>query len=94
MTAVSTRLVLRVQAGARRSEIVGRHGPAWKVRVAAAPERGRANEAVLGLLADRLEVPRGSMMLLSGHGSRDKVVRLTGLDGEEVERRLSAEAPR
>ena len=46
-----TRLRLRVSPGAGRSEIVGRHGDAWRVRVAAAPERGKANASVVELLA-------------------------------------------
>jgi len=58
------------------------------VRVAAAPERGRANDAVVGLLADRLHVPRTSVAVVSGHASRDKVVELRGLDADEAARRL------
>jgi hypothetical protein len=58
------------------------------VRVAAAPEGGKANEAVLQLLAERLGVPRTSMTLVSGQSSRDKIVELTGIDETETERRL------
>jgi len=58
------------------------------VRVSAAPERGRANEAVLRLLSARLEVPRSKLTLLSGHSGKNKVVELRGLSGEEAERRL------
>ena len=85
-----TRLRLRVVPGARRSEIVGRHGEAWKVRVKAPPERGAANDAVLALLAETLGVPAADVRLVSGHGSRDKMVELTGLDAEEAEARLAA----
>jgi uncharacterized protein (TIGR00251 family) len=84
----STRLQLRVSPGARRSELAGRHGAAWKVRVAAPPEGGRANEELLGLLAGRFELPRGSVTIVSGHSSRDKIVRLVGIDKTEAERRL------
>ncbi|HEY7795795.1 MAG TPA: DUF167 domain-containing protein, partial [Gaiellaceae bacterium] len=61
----------------------------WKVRVAAAPERGRANEAVLELLAETLAVPRASVTLVSGSASRDKIVELSGIPPDEVERRLA-----
>jgi uncharacterized protein YggU (UPF0235/DUF167 family) len=84
----STRLRLRVSPGARRSEIVGRHGRAWKVRVAAAPERRRANDAVLRLLSERLALPRERLELVSGHSGPDKIVLLNGIDAGEAERRL------
>ena len=82
------RLRLRVSPGANRTELVGRHGSAWKVRVSAAPERGRANDAVVALLARRLGVPRSSLSLVSGHSGRDKIVELQGLDEAEAARRL------
>ena len=85
----TTRLRLRVTPGARRSGIVGRYGEAWKVRVAAPPEGGRANAAVVLLLAETLELPRESVTLVSGHGTRNKVVELEGLAPEQVEERLS-----
>jgi uncharacterized protein (TIGR00251 family) len=80
---------LRVSPGAVRAGVVGRHGDAWKVRVAAAPERGKANEAVLVLLAETLAVPRSSVTLVAGGGSRDKIVELAGIEPDEIERRLA-----
>ena len=88
MESPTTRLRLRVAPGAARPSVVGRHGEAWKLRVAAVPERGRANEAVLELLAETLALPRADVTLVSGAGSRDKIVELSGLGAEEIERRL------
>jgi uncharacterized protein len=86
----ATRLRLRVVPGAKTSGIVGRHGDAWKLRVAAAPERGRANDAALALLAETLGLQAGDVRLVSGHGSRDKIVEISGIEPSEAERRLSA----
>jgi uncharacterized protein YggU (UPF0235/DUF167 family) len=60
--------------------------------VTAAPERGRANEAVLRLLSDRLRVPKSRLAVVSGHVGRAKVVELEGLDAAEAERRLEGVA--
>ena len=90
MTDATTRLALRVAPGARRTEIVGRHGAAWKVRVAAPPEGGRANAAVCELLAEALAVPRRSVAIVWGRGSKDKLVEVAGIAPEETERRLAA----
>jgi uncharacterized protein (TIGR00251 family) len=92
MAAATTRLRLRVSPGAGRTAVVGRHGDAWKVRVTEAPERGRANEAVLRLLADALAVPRDAVSLVSGHGGREKIVELTGVGPALIERRLASAA--
>ena len=89
MTTPSTRLRLRVSPGARRTELVGRHGAGWKVRVTAAPEGGRANEALLDLLATELRLPRRSLSIVSGHAAREKIVLMEGIDPAESERRLT-----
>ena len=85
-----TKLTLRIAPGARRAGVVGRRGGVWKIRVAAPPEGGRANDALISLLADTLAVPRRDVEIVSGHGSRDKIVALAGLDPEEIERRLDS----
>jgi len=73
--------------------VVGRHGPAddavWKLRVVAAPERGKANDAVVELLAETLSLPRASVSIVSGSSSRDKIVELAGIAPAEIERRLA-----
>jgi uncharacterized protein len=62
------------------------------VRVTAAPEGGRANEAVVRLLAETLAVPREAVTLVSGHGGRDKIVELIGIGPSQIERRLTSAA--
>ena len=88
----ATRLRLRVSPGAKRAAVVGRHGDAWKVRVAAPAERGRANNAVIRLIADALSVPVDAVTVVSGHGARNKTVELAGIDSSSIERRLTSAA--
>jgi uncharacterized protein (TIGR00251 family) len=88
----SIRLRVRVSPGASRSEVVGRHGEAWKVRVGAPPENGKANDALVALLAEKLAVPRTAVEIAAGHGSRDKTVVVRGVTLDDVEARLAAPA--
>jgi uncharacterized protein (TIGR00251 family) len=81
-------LRIHVQPGAGRSAVVGRHGDALKVRVAAPPVEGRANEAARRLVAEALGVSESDVELISGQSSRTKRVRLNGLDAEEGEKRI------
>jgi uncharacterized protein len=69
--------------------VVGRYGEAWKLRVAAPPERGKANEATLELLSRTLGVAINDLRLVTGHGARDKTVEVAGLTADEAERRLA-----
>jgi uncharacterized protein (TIGR00251 family) len=85
-----TKLTLRVSPGAAHAAVVGRQGSAWKVRVTAPPEGGKANDAVVRLLAETLDVPRRDVEIVSGHSGRDKVVALAGIDAEEIDRRLTS----
>jgi uncharacterized protein (TIGR00251 family) len=88
----TTTLRLRVSPGSRRSELVGPFADGWKIRVAAPPEDGRANEAVLRLLAEKLDVPRRDVALVSGHAARDKVVAVSDLELADAQRRLQGAA--
>jgi uncharacterized protein (TIGR00251 family) len=83
-------LVLRVKPRAKRAGLVGWHGEALKLAVRAAPERGRANDEVLSVLAAALGVPVATLVLEAGAASQDKRVRVRGLAAPEVRRRLRA----
>jgi uncharacterized protein (TIGR00251 family) len=81
-------LRLSVQPGAGRSAVVGRHGDALRVRVAPPPIEDRANEATLALVAELLGARPSDVELTFGARSRQKRVRVVGVDPEEVSRRL------
>lgn len=87
----SARIRVRVTPGSRDASVVGRYGDAWKLRISEAPERGRANEGVLSLLARVLSLSQRNITLVSGHSSRDKIIELEGIDSLEIERRLAAD---
>jgi len=67
-------LTLHIQPGAKRTEAVGLHGDAMKIKLAAAPVEGKANAALLNYLAECFEVPRSQVVLKQGEKSRRKVV--------------------
>ena len=81
-------LSVHAQPGAGRSAIVGRHGDAVKVKVAAPPEHGKANDAILEMIAQHLGVKAVQLELASGASSRSKKVRISGAAAEEVEAAL------
>jgi len=77
-------LTLHVQPRASRTEVAGWHGDAVKIRLAAPPVDGAANDALITFLADRLAVPRSVVSLVGGATSRRKRVRIDGLSLERV----------
>lgn len=88
-----TRLALRVQPRASRNEVAGPHGDALKVRLAAPPVDGAANEALVRFLAQALNLPRAAVTLVGGLSSRSKAVQVAGLGPAEVARRLGVPEP-
>ncbi|HZW26779.1 MAG TPA: DUF167 domain-containing protein [Gallionella sp.] len=71
-------LTLHVQPGAKRTELAGLHGEALKIRLAAPPVEGRANEALLKFIAGLFDVPVRQVELKQGGQSRHKVIAVTG----------------
>lgn len=71
-------LTLHVQPGAKRTEVVGLHGDALKLKLAATPVEGKANEALLRYIAERFGVPLRNVELKQGGQSRHKVVAISG----------------
>ncbi|HEY6185917.1 MAG TPA: DUF167 domain-containing protein [Terriglobales bacterium] len=85
---------IRVHPRARNNVVTGELGDALKVSLTAPPVEGKANEACIEFFANLLKVPRSSVTIASGLTSRNKVVRIAGLSGKEVEQRLKIVSPR
>ena len=84
-------LILQAQPGAKRTEFVGLHGEALKIRLAAPPVDGKANRVLTTFLARYLGVPKAAITILSGESSRYKILWLQGVS-EEALGRLEKEA--
>jgi len=78
----SVMLTLHIQPGAKKTEIVGIHGEALKIRLAAPPVDGKANAALIAYLARVCGVSRSDVALVSGESARAKRVRITGVADE------------
>lgn len=81
-------LSIKVVPGARRDRVVGTYGDAIKLQISAPPEGGKANEAVITLIARILRMKRQRVMILRGHTQSRKVVRVEGVEQLDAERRL------
>lgn len=82
----ASRVTVHVQPGAKRTELVGEHGDALKIRLAAPPVDGKANEALLAYLAERLGLPRRELALKAGANSRRKQIEIALAPDRLVER--------
>ena len=80
----SIRVHVHVQPRASRSEVVGTHGAALKVRLLAPPVDGAANDALVALLAKELGVPRRDVRIVQGATSRAKLVEIDGTTADAV----------
>ena len=81
-------LSVRVHPGARRNDVTGLHAGSVKISITTPPTDGRANEALIELLADLLRVPRARVSIVSGAASRMKLLRITGKSAAEVQAAL------
>ena len=84
-----TRISLHVYPNALRNQLVGWHDGVLGVKVAAPPVKGQANRELVAFLSRLLGVSQGSLAILKGHTSRNKLIAISGLSREEVIRRLS-----
>jgi uncharacterized protein (TIGR00251 family) len=80
---------VHVQPKASRNSIVGQHGDRLKIAVTAPPTDGKANRAIVDLVADAFHVRRATVEVAAGHGSRDKTIRIHGLKSRDASKRLA-----
>ncbi len=78
------RLNVKVVPGSSRNQIVGWLGDAVKIKVMAAPEKGKANEAVIELLASTLGISSKDIEIESGHSSPSKIIAINGVHDEAI----------
>jgi uncharacterized protein (TIGR00251 family) len=79
-------LRLTVVPGAQRTQVVGLYGDRLKVRLAAPPEKGAANQELIAFLALTLDLPKSSFKLTLGAQSRTKMVTVSDLSPDMAER--------
>lgn len=80
---------VRIHPRAKRDAITGEIGGALKLSLTAPPLEGRANQACIEFLAKLLKVPRSSITIAAGQTSRNKVIRVEGISGADVRKRLA-----
>jgi uncharacterized protein len=89
MSILTAHIAVKVVPGASRSEIVGWQEDTLRVRIAAPPERGKANAALIELLAQTLGVSKRSVSVISGHTQSRKRVEIIGVSAEDVRSQLA-----
>lgn len=82
-------LQVKVVPGASRDQVAGRYGDGLKVQVSAPPEKGKANEAVIQVLASALSLRPSQMAISRGHASPRKTVRIEGMEQGELDKKLA-----
>ncbi len=80
------RLALKVTPNAGRNEIIGYKDGALHIKVAVAPEKGKANKALVDLLAERLGIRKSAVTIIKGKTSRNKVVFINGVSSEDLKK--------
>lgn len=77
-------IFVKVQPGSGKNRIVGNLGGRLKLAVSAAPEKGKANKAIVELLAETLHINESSIHIISGKTSRDKKLMIEGVSPENI----------
>jgi uncharacterized protein len=85
---------VRVIPRARKSEVAGTRDGAWLVRLHAPPVEGAANDELIEVIARALAVPKRAVSIASGERSREKSIRVSGIDATTAAARLASTQPR
>jgi len=84
----AARITVKVAPGASQDKIAGWLGEALKIRVRAQPEKGKANSAVIELLATSLDIPNRNIRVCTGATARTKLIEITGLSETDLRQKL------
>jgi hypothetical protein len=84
----NTRLAVKITPNAGRNEITGFKEGTLHIKIAAPPEKGKANKELVDFLSERLGVKKSTILIIKGQTSRNKVITVENLDSEEITKRL------
>jgi uncharacterized protein len=85
-----TKMAVKVQPNAGRNEVTGLTNGVWKIKIAAPPDKGKANKELVDFLSDLLDIKKNQITILRGQASHDKVLAIEGLDEQAVAAKLGA----
>ena len=83
------RLTIKVTPNAGHNEVTGYKEGVWQIKIGAAPDKGKANKELIDFLAEKLGIRKSAIEIIKGQTSRNKVITVEGLGGEEIAKRLS-----
>jgi uncharacterized protein len=84
-----SRLSLKISPGSSRNEILGQVNGVWRIKIAATPEKGKANKELIEFLSHQLNIRKDAILILKGHTSHNKLISIEGISQEEIFSRLS-----
>jgi len=87
-TARGIKLTVFVQPKSAKNQIIGLHNGALKIKIAALPVDGKANTELTNYLAQLLDIPKRQIEILKGDTGRNKIVEITGIAIEDVQKKL------
>jgi uncharacterized protein len=87
---LSTKISVKIQPNGGRNQVTGLANGVWKIKVAAPPEKGKANKELIEFLADTLDLRKDQIEIISGQTSHNKLLEIQGLDEAEILKRLGA----
>ena len=85
----NTRLAVKVTPNAGRNEITGFKEGVLQVKIGAPPDKGKANKELVDFLSEKLGVKKSAVLILKGQTSRNKLIAIEGLSGEEIQKHLT-----
>jgi len=83
-----TRISIKVQPNAGRNQVVDFNNDIWKIKIAAPPDKGKANKEIIEFISDILGLRKDNITILKGETSHNKLIAITGINEEEVKAKL------
>ncbi len=93
MPSNNVKITVKVTPSSPRNQVLGLADGVWKIKVAAPPDKGKANQELISFLAGRLGIRRSDIELVRGASSRHKILAIGGIDEQTLARLLSGAAP-